>query len=133
MLLGIRSEPEKTVCTLDASLLRSKILPIADDSLVWARLKAQPTRKAPACSHDLQTTWSVAVHLPASAAILTEGPDAQGAPATLLATAASLADARVKLEPWETGTAGVLLRTDDPLEVRSMFTKGARPGLLGGN
>ena len=53
----------------------------------------------------------------AGAAILTVCPGMQGAPATLLATAASLADARVKLEALEAGTAGVLLRTDDPLEV----------------
>ena len=41
----------------------------------------------------------------------------QGSPATLLATATSLADARVKLEALEVGTAGVLLRTDQPAEV----------------
>ena len=42
----------------------------------------------------------------------------QGSPATLLATATSLDDALVKLQALETGTAGVLLRTDDPAVVR---------------
>lgn len=41
----------------------------------------------------------------------------QGSPAVLLATATSLDDACIKLQALETGTAGVLLRTDDPAEV----------------
>ena len=41
----------------------------------------------------------------------------QGSPATLLATAADMADARVKLEALQAGTDGVLLRTDDPVQV----------------
>jgi hypothetical protein len=41
--------------------------------------------------------------------------------ARLLGTAATAAAARVLLEALEVGTAGVLLRTDDPLEVRRVL------------
>jgi 3-dehydroquinate synthase class II len=41
----------------------------------------------------------------------------QSSAGQLLGVAASAADARVMLEALEVGTAGVLLRTEDPLEV----------------
>lgn len=41
----------------------------------------------------------------------------QAGPGRLLGVATSAADARVMLEALEAGTAGVLLRTDDPLQV----------------
>jgi 3-dehydroquinate synthase II len=41
----------------------------------------------------------------------------QGCPAKLLAAATSAEEARVMLEALETGTAGVLLRTEDPMQV----------------
>lgn len=42
----------------------------------------------------------------------------QGSHVKLMATAASADDARMKLEALETGVSGVLLRTNDPLQVR---------------
>jgi hypothetical protein len=47
----------------------------------------------------------------------------QGGPAQLFACAASAADAQVMLEALEVGVQGVLLRSDDPVQVR-------RAGLL---
>lgn len=52
----------------------------------------------------------------------------QGSPATLLATAADLADARIKLEALQAGTDGVLLRTDDPAEVCGSAASGGQVG-----
>jgi hypothetical protein len=43
----------------------------------------------------------------------------QPGPGQLLGVAHTAADARVMLEALEAGTAGVLLRTEDPLEVRT--------------
>lgn len=44
----------------------------------------------------------------------------QGKPAALLGIATSASDARVMLEALEAGTAGVVLKTDDPLQVREL-------------
>lgn len=41
----------------------------------------------------------------------------QGSSVRLLATASSAADARMKLEALEAGVGGILLRTDEPLQV----------------
>lgn len=41
----------------------------------------------------------------------------QAGPGRLLSVAGSASDARVMLEALEAGTAGVVLRTEDPLEV----------------
>jgi 3-dehydroquinate synthase class II len=43
----------------------------------------------------------------------------QGKPGILLAAAECASDARVMLEALETGTHGVVLRTEDPAEARS--------------
>jgi 3-dehydroquinate synthase class II len=43
----------------------------------------------------------------------------QPGPGQLMGVAGSAADARVMLEALEAGTAGVLLRTEDPLQVRA--------------
>jgi hypothetical protein len=43
----------------------------------------------------------------------------QPGPGQLLGVATSAADARVMMEALEAGTAGVLLRTEDPLQVRT--------------
>lgn len=42
----------------------------------------------------------------------------QPGPGRLMGVATSAADARVMLEALEAGTAGVLLRTEDPLQAR---------------
>lgn len=41
----------------------------------------------------------------------------QSSPGQLLGVSGSAADARVMMEALEAGTAGVVLRTEDPLEV----------------
>lgn len=46
----------------------------------------------------------------------------QPGPGRLMGVAGSAADARVMLEALEAGTAGVLLRTDDPLQARTRRT-----------
>ncbi|KAK9826503.1 hypothetical protein WJX81_007331 [Elliptochloris bilobata] len=46
----------------------------------------------------------------------------QGSAAKLVAVAGSAADARVMLEALEAGTAGALLRTNDPRQVRELAT-----------
>lgn len=51
-----------------------------------------------------------------------------GSSAQLLAVAGSCQDGRVMLEALETGTHGVVLRTEDPKEVRSGWTQGMREG-----
>jgi hypothetical protein len=45
----------------------------------------------------------------------------QSGPGALLGVAPTAADARVMLEALEAGTAGVVLRTEDPLEVRGLL------------
>lgn len=51
----------------------------------------------------------------------------QGGPGRLLGVAGSAAEGQVLLEALEAGTAGVVLRTEDPLQVGSVGTKGCRP------
>lgn len=58
----------------------------------------------------------------------------QPGPGQLMGVAGSAADARVLLEALEAGTAGVLLRTEDPLQASACGDFGAelkRVGILG--
>ena len=76
---------------------------------VWV-LRAQISNQGP----GLASALSSAIMAPRC---VTASGGVQGSPAVLLATATSLDDARIKLQALESGTAGVLLRTDDPAEV----------------
>lgn len=57
---------------------------------------------------------------------------AQAGPGRLLGVASSAADARVLLEALEVGTAGVLLRTEDPLQVSRTAAAAAAAASVGG-